>query len=164
MVKLTKLTTNERNWLLESSGYIPAPGEPVFIHRVDIDKYDLKIGNGISNLFELPSIILDRTEQKTIMNEAWLIYEDDGCSSYYGNFRVYTDETLALETYMSLVEEDIYWGFLWMVQDELEDRPVEEIAKSIYLQDAIWRVQKCPLYSTSSSCYTKPLNITIGDM
>lgn len=103
------------------------------------------------------------------MNEAWLIYEDDGCSSYYGNFRVYTDETLALETYMSLVEEDIYWGFLWMVQDELEDRPVEEIAKSIYLQDAIWRVQKCPLYSTSSSYYSKPAKMSFvfhpnGDM
>ena len=98
------------------------------------------------------------------MNEAWLIYEDDGCSSYYGNFRVYTDETMALEAYMSLVEEDIYIGFYLMTQDDFEDRPVEEIAKSIYLQDAIWRVQKCPLYSTSSNYYAKPLNITIGDM
>ena len=81
------------------------------------------------------------------MNEAWLIYKDDGSSSYYGNFRVYTDETMALEAYMSLTEEEMYLCFIYCLDDEYEDRSPEEIAKSITFKDSLWRVQKCPIYS-----------------
>ena len=78
------------------------------------------------------------------MNEAWLIYEDD--DSYYGRFRAYTDEIMALEAYMNLIEEDMYLCFIYCLDDELEDRSPEEIAKSITFKDSLWRVQKCPIY------------------
>ena len=87
--------------------------------------------------------------------EVWVIYEEDGLNPNYKTFRIYDDETIALESYMSLVEEDLYIGFYLMTQDELEFRPVEELAKDIQLNDTIYRVAKCPMYSsTKNEFYT----------
>lgn len=81
--------------------------------------------------------------------EVWVIYEEDGLNPNYETFRIYDDETIALESYMSLVEEDLYVGFYLMTQDELEFRPVEELAKDMKINDTIYRVAKCPMYSST---------------
>ena len=81
------------------------------------------------------------------MKEVWVIYEEDGLNPNYKTFRIYDDETIALESYMSLVEEDLYIGFYLMTQDELEFRPVEEIAKDIKINDTMYRVTKGQMYS-----------------
>ena len=81
--------------------------------------------------------------------EVWVIYEEDGLNPNYETFRIYDDEIIALESYMSLVEEDLYVGFYLMTQDELEFRPVEELAKAMKINDTIYRVAKCPMYSST---------------
>ena len=83
--------------------------------------------------------------------EVWVIYEEDGLNPNYKTFRIYDDETIALESYMSLVEEDLYVGFYLMTQDELEFRPVEELAKDMKINDTIYRVVKCPMYSSTKN-------------
>ena len=55
------------------------------------------------------------------MKEVWAIYEEDNLNT----LRIYDDETIALESFMSLVEEDLYIGFYLMTQDEFECRPAE---------------------------------------
>ena len=92
----------------------------------------------------------------TNMKEVWVIYEEDGLNPNYKTFRIYDDEAIALESYMSLVEEDLYIGFYLMTQDELEFRPVEEIAKDIKINDTIYRVTKGQTYSiTQNEFYRK---------
>ena len=85
------------------------------------------------------------------MKEVWVIYEEDGLNPNYKTFRIYDDETIALESYMSLVEEDLYIGFYLMTQDELECRPVKELAKAMKINDTIYRVAKCPMYSSTKN-------------
>lgn len=77
---------------------------------------------------------------------AWLIfytfidYGEDPC-----DYMIAMDETDALETYMALVEEEIYEIFYSVTQDEYEDRPIEEIAKSIGFYDSGYSVMKVPV-------------------
>ena len=85
------------------------------------------------------------------MKEVWVIYEEDGLNPNYKTFRIYDDEIIALESYMSLVEEDLYIGFYLMTQDELEFRPVEELAKDMKINDTIYRIAKCLMYSSTKN-------------
>ena len=81
------------------------------------------------------------------MKEVWAIYEEDNLNT----LRIYDDETIALESFMSLVEEDLYIGFYLMTQDEFECRPVEELAKDMKINDTIYRAIKCPIYSNTKN-------------
>ena len=81
--------------------------------------------------------------------EVWVIYEEDGLNPNYKTLRIYNDETIALESFMSLVEEDLYIGFYLMTQDEFECRSAEELAKDMKINDTIYRVAKCPMYSST---------------
>ena len=55
-VKLKKITTDMTSYLLEYENYIPAPGEAIVVHFVDTEKTELKIGNGVATIKELPYI------------------------------------------------------------------------------------------------------------
>jgi hypothetical protein len=83
-----------------------------------------------------------------INQKAWLIWYDDGWGSNYGDFMVFLNCVEALEVLMALNEEEMYIGFVYMIDDEMEDRTVEEIANSIDLYDTMWHCREVPLYGT----------------
>lgn len=79
----------------------------------------------------------------------------EGIILFYADFErgirthllVYANETLALETFMSLTEEDMYTAFCGCIDDELDIRTPEEIAKDIWYSDSLWRAIRCPIIS-----------------
>lgn len=84
------------------------------------------------------------------MNKAWLIVYD-----VYGdpsNYMIALDEIDALETYMSLVEEDIYYGFCYELQDNEWELTVEEIVLDWSLGESMWRVMEVPIIYGDSCC------------
>lgn len=75
---------------------------------------------------------------------AWLLVYDLWDEPWY--FMICLDETDALETFMSLVEEELYEEFYTMCQDELED--VETLpltAKGTKYWDSLWCVMEVPI-------------------
>ena len=82
--------------------------------------------------------------------EAYVLYEGD-----YRNIGrtllVYEDETDALEAFMSLTEEEMYFGFCGCVDDEMETRTPEEIARDIWYSDSQWFMIRCPVLPAESS-------------
>lgn len=85
---------------------------------------------------------------------AWLIY--DGIEGYPVNVTTFIclDETDALETYMSLVEEEMFEVFFGITQDRFEsvDQDWEERAQWISPWDTLWEVMEVPIiYGDSCS-------------
>lgn len=74
--------------------------------------------------------------------EGYIIFEEDRT---YNHLLVYADKTLALETLMSLVEEDMYMVFCGCLEDELETRTPKEIAQDIKYTDSLWFMQTCTI-------------------
>lgn len=79
------------------------------------------------------------------MNEkAWLIYQwvDDPT-----DHMIALDENDALETYMALVEEEMYETFCWICQDryELADQDWEQRAQWLSPYDSCWYVMEVPI-------------------
>ena len=86
---------------------------------------------------------------------AWLIWHgiDDGCPAHGLTF-ICLDKTDALETFMTLVEEELEETFFWMTQDTHEDanQNWEERAQWLNLYDAMWYVMEVPvIYGDSCS-------------
>ena len=87
-------------------------------------------------------------------NNAWLIY--DGIGGYPINTATFIciGETDALETYMSLVEEEMFETFYGITQDVYEDvdQDWEERAQWINIWDTMWYVMEVPIiYGDSCS-------------
>ena len=85
---------------------------------------------------------------------AWLIY--DGIAGYPIDTTTFIclDETDALETYMSLVEKEMFEVFYGITQDRFEniDQDWEERAQWINLWDTMWCVMEVPIiYGDSCS-------------
>ena len=78
---------------------------------------------------------------------AWLIW--NGIEGYPmdGLTLISLDETDALETYMALVEEEMFETFFWMTQDNMEDidQDWEERAQWLRLWDTLWCVMEVPV-------------------
>lgn len=55
-VRLKNITTDMASYLLEYDDYVPTPGEAIVVHFVDTGKTELKIGNGVATIKELPYI------------------------------------------------------------------------------------------------------------
>ena len=74
---------------------------------------------------------------------AWLIY--DGIKGY--TTFISLDETDALETYMSLIEEEMFEVFYGITQDRFEniDQDWEERAPWISIWDTMWCVMEVPI-------------------
>ena len=86
------------------------------------------------------------------MNKVWLIV----CSLYDEpfDFMVCLDETDALETYMSLVEEEMFEAFYGITQDSLEsiEQDWEERAQWMSPWWTMWCVMEVPIiYGDSCS-------------
>ena len=88
------------------------------------------------------------------MDKAWLIY--NGIEGYPMDTlaMISLDETDALETYMSLVEEEIEETFFWMCQDDFEaiDQDWEERAQWLRLWDTLWVVMEVPVIYGDTCC------------
>ena len=88
------------------------------------------------------------------MDKAWLIY--NGIEGYPMDTltMISLDETDALETYMSLVEEEIEETFFWMCQDDFEaiDQDWEERAQWLRLWDSLWVVMEVPVIYGDTCC------------
>lgn len=83
--------------------------------------------------------------------EAWLIFNwfDEPT-----DHMICLDETDALETFMSLVEEELYETFCWMCQDTYEDanQDWEERAQWLSPYETSWYVMEVPIiYGDSCS-------------
>ena len=78
---------------------------------------------------------------------AWLIY--DGVEGYPIDTTTFIslDKTDALETYMSLVEEEMFEVFYGITQDKFEniDQDWGERAQWINLWDTMWCVMEVPI-------------------
>ena len=74
--------------------------------------------------------------------EGYILFNED---QTYSHLLVYADKTLALETFMSLVEEDMYAAFCGCLDDELETRSPKEIAQDIQYADSLWFIQTCTI-------------------
>ena len=88
------------------------------------------------------------------MDKAWLIYN---CIEGYPMdtlTMISLDETDALETYMSLVEEELEETFFWMCQDSLEaiDQDWEERAQWLRLWDTLLVVMEVPVIHGDTCC------------
>lgn len=88
------------------------------------------------------------------MDKAWLIY--NGIEGYPMDTltMISLDETDALETYMSLVEEEMEETFFWMCQDDFEaiDQDWEERAQWLRLWDTLWVVMEVPVIYGDTCC------------
>ena len=88
------------------------------------------------------------------MDKAWLIW--NGIEGYPidGDTFISLDETDALETYMALVEEEMFETFCWITRDRYEDanQDWEERAQWLNLYDTMWCVMEVPvIYGDSRS-------------
>lgn len=95
------------------------------------------------------------------MQEGFVIFYADLDRYISRHLLVYTDETLALETFMSLTEEEMYAAFCGCVDDELDIRTPEEIAKDIWYPDSLWYMVRCPIHSTSNNMYERKTSLEI---
>ena len=88
------------------------------------------------------------------MDKAWLIY--NGYEGYPIDTltMICLDETDALETYMSLVEEELEETFFWICQDSFEDinQDWEERAQWLRLWDTLWCVMEVPVIHGDACC------------
>ena len=86
------------------------------------------------------------------MNKVWLIV----CSLYDEpfDFMVCLDETDALETYMSLVEEEMFEAFYGITQDSLEsiEQDWEERAQWMSPWWTMWCVMEVPIIYGDTCC------------
>ena len=62
MQPLKLLKTTMSDWYNQEQDQIPAPGEAVVIHCIDTNKTELKIGDGVTSLRDLPYIITEPKE------------------------------------------------------------------------------------------------------
>ena len=85
-------------------------------------------------------------------NSAWLIAYDLFDEPY--NFMICMDENDALETFMSLVEEELFEEFYTMTQDSFEDvnQDWEERAQWLRLWDSLWSVMEVPIIYGDPCC------------
>ena len=85
-------------------------------------------------------------------NSAWLIVYDLWDEPY--NFMICLDETDALETFMALVEEELFEEFYTMTQDKFEDvdQDWEERAQWLRLWDSLWGVMEVPIIYGDPCC------------
>lgn len=95
------------------------------------------------------------------MQEAYVLFYGDFDKNTCQHLLVYTDETLALETFMSLTEEDMYAAFCGCINDELDIRTPEEIAIDIWYSDSLWYMVRCPIHSTSNNMYERKTSLEI---
>ena len=90
------------------------------------------------------------------MNEnAWLIYNGiEDCTPQYGMTFICLGQTDALESYMALVEEEMYETFYAMCQDRFEDadQDWEERAQWMRLWDTLWEVMEVPIIYGNTCC------------
>ena len=90
------------------------------------------------------------------MNEnAWLIYNGiEDCIPQYGMTFICLDQTDALESYMALVEEEMYETFYAVCQDRFEDadQDWEERAQWMRLWDTLWEVMEVPIIYGNTCC------------
>lgn len=90
------------------------------------------------------------------MNDyAWLIYNGiEDCIPCYGMTFICLDQTDALESYMALVEEEMYETFYTMCQDRFEDadQDWEERAQWMRLWDTLWEVMEVPIIYGNTCC------------
>ena len=88
------------------------------------------------------------------MDKAWLIWHGIEGYPMDGLTMISFDETDTLETYMSLVEEEMEETFFEMTQDAYEDvdQDWEERAQWLNLYDTLWCVMEVPvIYGDSCS-------------
>ena len=95
------------------------------------------------------------------MQEGFVLFYVDFDRDICRRLLVYTDETLALETFMSLTVEEMYAAFCGCVDDELDIRTPEEIAKDIWYSDSLWQVARCPIHSTTNNKYERKTSLEI---
>lgn len=90
------------------------------------------------------------------MNEnAWLIYNGiEDCIPYPDMTFICLDQIDALESYMALVEEEMYETFYAMCQDRFEDvdQDWEERAQWMRLWDTLWEVMEVPIIYGNTCC------------
>ena len=81
------------------------------------------------------------------MDKAWLIWHGIEGYPMDGLTMISFDETDTLETYMSLVEEEMEETFFEMTQDAYEDvdQDWEERAQWLNLYDTLWCVMEVPV-------------------
>lgn len=86
------------------------------------------------------------------MNKVWLIVYSLYDEPF--DFMVCLDETDALETFMSLVEEELFEEFYSICQDRLEDinQDWEERAQWLNLYDSLWHVMEVPVIHGNTCC------------
>lgn len=85
---------------------------------------------------------------------AWLIWHGIEGYPMDGLTMISLDETDALETYMSLVEEEMEETFFEMTQDNYEDanQNWEERAQWLNLYDTLWDVMEVPIIYGDTCC------------
>ena len=105
----------------------------------ETENYDSKSHNSRYN----------QTNQK-----AWLIWDCIDGSPIYGGTFICLDETDALETYMSFIEEEMYETFYTMTQDRFEqvDEDWEERAQWINIWETMWYVMEVPAIYGNTCC------------
>lgn len=59
MQSLKLMTTSMSDWYSQEQDIIPTPGEAIAIYFVDTERTELKIGDGVRTLRELPFIIAE---------------------------------------------------------------------------------------------------------
>ena len=87
------------------------------------------------------------------MNKAWLLAYDIWDSP--DDFMIAVDETDALETYMSLVEQDLYEEFYMICMDEFEDpdQNWNYVARwQVKFGHTLWNVMEVPIIYGDSGC------------
>lgn len=86
---------------------------------------------------------------------AWLLVYDLCYEPW--DFMICLDETDALETYMSLVEEELYEEFYNICQDDLEDiETLPLVAQRMKLYDTMWDVMEVPIIYGDTCCEELP--------
>lgn len=95
------------------------------------------------------------------MQEAYILFYEEFDKNTCQYLLVYTNEILAFETFMSLTEEDMYTAFCGCINDELDIRTPEEIAKDIQYFDSLWYMVRCPIYSTTNDKYERKSSLEI---
>lgn len=86
------------------------------------------------------------------MNKVWLIVYSLDDELF--DFMVCLDKTDALETFMSLVEEELFEEFYSICQDRLEgiNQDWEERAQWLNLYDSLWCVMEVPVIYGNTCC------------
>lgn len=86
------------------------------------------------------------------MNKVWLIVYSLDDEPF--DFMVCLDKTDVLETFMSLVEEELFEEFYSICQDRFEDinQDWEERAQWLNLYDSLWCVMEVPVIYGNTCC------------